>query len=36
MSSEPKPDTPERFRQVIAGDIARWRKVVDEAGLERI
>ena len=36
MGSEPRAGTPEQFKEKIASDIARWTKVIAEAGLERI
>jgi hypothetical protein len=26
--------TPEEMRQKVAGDVARWRKVIDTAGIK--
>jgi tripartite-type tricarboxylate transporter receptor subunit TctC len=28
------PSTPEEMRQKVAGDMARWRKVIDTAGIK--
>jgi tripartite-type tricarboxylate transporter receptor subunit TctC len=36
MGSEPKGGTPADFRERIATDYARWMKVIDDAGIERI
>jgi tripartite-type tricarboxylate transporter receptor subunit TctC len=36
MGSEPKGGTPEEFRTRIAADVARWTKVIADAGIERI
>jgi tripartite-type tricarboxylate transporter receptor subunit TctC len=36
MGSQPKAGRPEDFSKRIATDIARWNKVIDEAGIERI
>lgn len=36
MGSEPKSGPPEEFRSRIASDVARWTKVVADAGIERI
>jgi tripartite-type tricarboxylate transporter receptor subunit TctC len=36
LGSEPAPGTPEKFRALIASDIARWTKVVADAKIERI
>ena len=36
MGSEPKGGTPSDFRDRIATDYARWMKVIDDAGIERI
>ncbi len=36
MGSEPKSGPPKDFRSRIASDVARWTKVVAEAGIERI
>ena len=36
MGSEPKSGTPEEFKSRIAADVARWTKVIADAGIERI
>ena len=36
MGSEPKSGPPEDFKSRIATDVARWTKVIAEAGIERI
>jgi tripartite-type tricarboxylate transporter receptor subunit TctC len=36
LGSEPKGGTPDNFKTVIAKDIARWTKVIADAGIERI
>ena len=36
LGSEPKGGTPDDFRAQIAKDIARWTKVIADAGIERI
>ena len=36
VGSDPKGGTPDDFKKLIANDIARWTKVVAEAGIERI
>ena len=36
MGSEPKTGTPEDFKALIAKDVARWTKVIADAGIERI
>jgi tripartite-type tricarboxylate transporter receptor subunit TctC len=36
MGSEPKAGTPEDFKNRIAGDYARWMKVIDDAKIQRI
>lgn len=36
MGSEPKSGPPEDFKSRIAADIARWTKVIADAGIERI
>lgn len=36
MGSEPTTGTPEQFKERIATDIARWSKVIAEAGIDRI
>ncbi len=36
LGSEPKGGTPEDFKALIAKDIARWTKVIADAGIERI
>jgi tripartite-type tricarboxylate transporter receptor subunit TctC len=36
LGSDPKGGTPDDFRAVIARDIARWNKVIDDAKIERI
>jgi tripartite-type tricarboxylate transporter receptor subunit TctC len=36
MGSEPKAGTPEDFKKRIAADVARWTKVIADAGIERI
>jgi len=36
LGSEPKGGTPDDFKALIARDIARWTKVIDEAKIERI
>jgi tripartite-type tricarboxylate transporter receptor subunit TctC len=36
MGSEPKAGTPAEFKERIASDIARWTKVIADAGIERI
>jgi tripartite-type tricarboxylate transporter receptor subunit TctC len=36
MGSEPKSGPPEEFKSRIAADIARWTKVIADAGIERI
>ena len=36
MGSEPKAGTPEEFKALIAKDIARWTRVIADAGIERI
>ncbi len=34
--SEPKAGTPEQFKERLAADVARWTKVIADAGIERI
>ena len=36
LGSEPKAGPPENFKKRIATDIARWTKVIADAGIERI
>ncbi len=36
MGSVPKAGTPDDFRKRIAADVARWTKVIADAGIERI
>ena len=36
LGSEPKTGTPAQFKERIVGDLARWTKVVADAGIERI
>jgi tripartite-type tricarboxylate transporter receptor subunit TctC len=36
LGSEPKGGTPDDFKALIARDIARWSKVIADAGIERI
>jgi tripartite-type tricarboxylate transporter receptor subunit TctC len=36
LGSEPKGGTPDDFKAQIASDIARWTKVIADAGIERI
>jgi tripartite-type tricarboxylate transporter receptor subunit TctC len=36
MGSEPKSGPPEDFKSRIAADVARWTKVIADAGIERI
>jgi tripartite-type tricarboxylate transporter receptor subunit TctC len=36
LGSEPKGGTPDDFKKLIATDIARWTKLVADAGIERI
>jgi tripartite-type tricarboxylate transporter receptor subunit TctC len=36
LGSEPKAGPPEDFKTRIAGDVARWTKVIADAGIERI
>src|SRR3954467_7610757 len=36
LGSEPKGGTPDDFKALIANDIARWTKVIADAGIERI
>ena len=36
MGSEPKSGPPEEFKSRIAADVARWTKVIADAGIERI
>ena len=36
LGSEPKGGTPNDFKALIARDIARWTKVIADAGIERI
>ena len=36
LGSEPAPGRPDQFRTRVADDIARWNKVVADAGIERI
>ncbi len=36
LGSEPAPGKPEQFKALIAGDIARWTKVVADTGIERV
>jgi tripartite-type tricarboxylate transporter receptor subunit TctC len=36
LGSEPKGGAPEDFKALIANDIARWTKVIADAGIERI
>jgi tripartite-type tricarboxylate transporter receptor subunit TctC len=36
LGSEPKGGTPADFKKVIADDIARWTKVIADAGIEKI
>ena len=36
LGSEPKGGTPDDFKALIAEDIARWTKVIADAGIERI
>ena len=30
---EPAPNTPEQFRQLVADELARWKRVMKEAGI---
>jgi tripartite-type tricarboxylate transporter receptor subunit TctC len=36
LGSEPKAGSPDDFKNRIATDVARWNKVIDDAGIERI
>jgi hypothetical protein len=36
LGSEPAPGRSDQFKDRVAGDIARWTKVVTDAGIERI
>src|SRR5262249_7554423 len=36
LGNDPKPSTPDEFRQRVASDIERWTKVVAAANIERI
>jgi len=36
LGSDPKGGTPDDFKALIAKDIARWTKVIADAGIERI
>jgi tripartite-type tricarboxylate transporter receptor subunit TctC len=36
LGSEPRGGTPDDFKALIARDIARWTKVIADAGIERI
>ena len=36
LGSEPKAGPPEKFKALIATDIARWNKVIADAEIERI
>jgi tripartite-type tricarboxylate transporter receptor subunit TctC len=36
LGSEPRGGAPEDFKALIAKDIARWTKVIADAGIERI
>ena len=36
LGSEPKGGTPDEFKARIAADVARWTKVIADAGIERI
>ena len=36
LGSDPKGGTPDEFKALIARDIARWTKVIADAGIERI
>jgi tripartite-type tricarboxylate transporter receptor subunit TctC len=36
LGSEPASGPPEQFKALIAADIARWTKVVADAGIERV
>jgi tripartite-type tricarboxylate transporter receptor subunit TctC len=36
VGSDPKGGTPDDFKALIANDIARWTKVIADAGIERI
>jgi tripartite-type tricarboxylate transporter receptor subunit TctC len=36
LGSEPKPGSPEAFKKRIETDVARWTKVIADAGIERI
>jgi tripartite-type tricarboxylate transporter receptor subunit TctC len=36
LGSEPKGGSPDDFKALIAKDIARWTKVIADAGIERI
>ncbi len=36
LGSEPKSGPPEQFKERIAADVARWTKVIADAGIERI
>ena len=36
LGSEPKAGKPEEFKDRIAADVARWTKVIADAGIERI
>ena len=36
VGSDPKGGTPDDFKKLISTDIARWTKVVADAGIERI
>ena len=36
LGSDPKGGTPEDFKALVAKDIARWTKVIADAGIERI
>jgi tripartite-type tricarboxylate transporter receptor subunit TctC len=36
LGSDPKGGTPDDFKELIARDVARWTKVIADAGIERI
>ena len=36
LGSEPKAGTPDDFKALIADEVARWTKVIADAGIERI
>jgi tripartite-type tricarboxylate transporter receptor subunit TctC len=35
LAVDPRPDTPEGFRKLVAAEITKWRSVIEKAGIPR-